>query len=154
MTAFQVTARVWFEQALYASIQNRRIPRLPDYLQALDKSAGPHFRRRSHMVPRNGGRMDHEAALLHGKLPLLQLPLRLRPNVRLLALRAVSGGGQSVCAQAGEGVVGGQQCVTTGNRQNRRLRCGRPQLLERRLKSVSSASLLTWKKSFNTCQRI
>ena len=86
MTTFQVTARVWFEQALYDSIQQGRIPGLQDHLQPLDPGAGPHLRRRSHLVPRNGSRMDHETALLHGELPLLQLPLRVRPNVRLLAL--------------------------------------------------------------------
>ena len=37
MTAFQVTARVWFEQALYASIERGRILRLQNNLQPLDQ---------------------------------------------------------------------------------------------------------------------
>ena len=37
MTAFQVTARVWFEQALYASIEQGEILGLPNHLQSLDK---------------------------------------------------------------------------------------------------------------------
>ncbi len=136
MTTFQVTARVWFEQALYRSIQQGEYLDYPTICSHWTAARDRIYRRRSHMVPRNGSRMDHETALLHGELPLLQLPLRLRPNVRLLAVRAVPGGGQGVCAEAGEGVVSGQQRVTTGNRQNRRLKRGRPKLLERRLKSV------------------
>ena len=37
MTAFQVTARVWFEQALYASIDTGRILGLQNHLQPLDQ---------------------------------------------------------------------------------------------------------------------
>ena len=82
MTAFQVTARVWFEQSLYKSIQHGEylITRL---FAGTGQRRGTASWRRRHMVPRNGGRMDHGAALLHGELPLLQLPLRLRTNVRL-----------------------------------------------------------------------
>jgi oligoendopeptidase F len=40
--------------------------------------------------------MDHEATLLHGKLPLLQLPLRVRSNVCLLTLREILQEGKQI----------------------------------------------------------
>ena len=98
MTTFQVTARVWFEQALYKSIQKGEYLDYKTICSHWTKSRDRHLWRRRHMVPRNGSRMDHETPLLHGKLPLLQLSIRLRPNVRLYSVRTLLGGGQSVCS--------------------------------------------------------
>ncbi len=97
MTAFQVTARVWFEQSLYGSIEKGEYM-VTKPCQPLDKVAGQNLRRRSHMGPRNGSRMDHEAPLLHGKLPLLQLSICVCARL-YTHLRAILGGGESVCAK-------------------------------------------------------
>ena len=86
MTTFQVTARVWFEQALYKSIQQGEYLDYKTICSHWTKARDRIYGDVGHMVPRNGSRMDHETPLLHGKLPLLQLPLRLRPNVRIHTL--------------------------------------------------------------------
>jgi oligoendopeptidase F len=50
MTAFQVTARVWFEQALYSSIEKGEFLDYKTICSHWTKH-GPHLRRSSHMAP-------------------------------------------------------------------------------------------------------
>ncbi len=98
MTTFQVTARVWFEQALYASIEQNEFLDYNTICRHWTVARDQIFGDAVTWFPEMQAEWTMKPHYYHGKLPLLQLSLRLRPNVRLLPLRAVSRRRQRVCA--------------------------------------------------------
>ena len=90
MTAFQVTARVWFEQALYNSIEQGEFLDYKTICSHWTKARDRIYGDAVSWFPEMEAEWTMKPHYLHGKLPLLQLPLRLRSNVRLQPIREVS----------------------------------------------------------------
>ena len=136
MTTFQVTARVWFEQALYASIQKGEYLDYPTICRhwtgARDRIYGdavawfPEMEAEWTMKPHYymANYRFYNYPYVYAQMFVYSLYERYLEE------------GKAFVPKLEAALVGGQQRVAAGNRQNRRLKRGRPKLLERRLKSV------------------
>ena len=124
MTTFQVTARVWFEQALYASIEKGEFLDYQTICSHWTKARDRIYGDAVTWFPEMEAEWTMKPHYYMANYRFYNYPYVYAQMFVYALYERYLAGRQSVCAQTGKGFVSWRQRVASGNRRNRRLKRG------------------------------